>query len=180
MKAFLFAAFCSLVIQAASQAATIHGKVSLPAKPAQSAPASSYSRGVYLPSAPGQDSEPAGPAENSYIVVWAVPVDQPAPFVPPKEKLEIRQQNKTFVPHVLPVQVGSTVGFPNLDPLYHNVFSYSHAKRFDLGRYQKGKSKEVTFDKAGIVEVYCEIHENMLAYIVVVDSPYFTRADSEG
>ena len=180
MKNSLLVLGCSLILANAAQSALIQGKVSVPARSEKPAAASSYSRGEYLPAVTTQAAEPAESGEESWIVVWAKPQDGPATFVQPKGKLEMVQQNKTFSPHVLPIQTGSTVSFPNLDPLYHNVFSYSQAKRFDLGRYQQGKSKNITFDKPGIVEVYCEIHETMLAYIVVVDTPYFVRADKDG
>lgn len=162
------------------QAAQIHGKVNLPQAQAN-APVSAYSRGVFVPGA--LDKKPAGGAmegKEPKAIVWAVPPGASSGFVQPAEKPKMIQQNKEFIPSVLVVQTGTTVGFPNLDPLYHNVFSYSRAKRFDLGRYQQGKSKDITFDQAGVVEVYCEIHENMHAYILVVDTPYFTRTGKNG
>jgi hypothetical protein len=70
------------------------------------------------------------------------------------------------------VGVGTTVSFPNADPFFHNVFSYSSAKRFDLGRYPRGESKQVVFEEAGIVDVFCEVHEFMRSAVVVVESPY--------
>lgn len=77
------------------------------------------------------------------------------------------QRNQTFVPYVLPIVVGTTVTFPNSDRTYHNVFSFSKAKRFDLGRYGRGRSKSVRFDHPGVVRVFCEIHSHMSAYILV-------------
>jgi plastocyanin len=138
-----------------------------------------YSRGVMIPKLPDQ-AERKQTDEGPKIIVWAEPEAGEATFVLPKEKLEVKQQNKAFVPDLLAIQVGTTVGFPNLDPLYHNVFSYSKAKRFDLGRYSRGKSKDITFDEVGVVEVFCEIHENMHAFIIVVDTPYFTRSGKNG
>lgn len=164
-------------------AATITGKVSVPAASESGGGAGgSYSRGVYRPSADAGEKKPAEkPGEQmSDIVVWAEPAGGDAPFRKPETTPKMIQQNKTFVPHVLPIQTGTTVDFPNLDPLYHNVFSYSRAKRFDLGRYEEGKSKTITFDQPGIVDVFCEIHENMHAYILVLGSPWFARAASDG
>jgi len=83
------------------------------------------------------------------------------------------QRDTAFAPSIVPVRVGGTVGFPNRDPFFHNVFSYSSAQRFDLGRYPEGESKEVTFGEAGIVEVFCEVHEFMRGAIVVTENPYF-------
>jgi hypothetical protein len=75
---------------------------------------------------------------------------------------------------VLPIPVGSTVEFPNLDPIFHNVFSLSATRTFDLGRYPKGESKSVTFDQAGVVPVFCHIHSDMSAVIIVLEHSYFT------
>jgi len=90
------------------------------------------------------------------------------------------QRNETFVPHLLAITTGTTVDFPNSDRFYHNVFSFSKPKRFDLGRYAAGESKRVTFDKPGIVRVFCEIHSHMNAYILVFNHPYFAVSDEEG
>jgi plastocyanin len=95
--------------------------------------------------------------------------------------VEMGQRNFQFEVYALPVRVGTKVVFPNHDDAYHNVFSYSKAKRFDLGRYLKDESPAtVLFDKPGVVKLYCEIHEHMNAVIVVVDSPFFTTTDEEG
>jgi plastocyanin len=90
------------------------------------------------------------------------------------------QQNLTFIPHVLPIVVGTTVAFPNNDKVAHNVFSLSQAKKFNLGSYGPGMSKTVVFDKPGMVELRCDVHSEMLAYIAVLKSPYFGITDAEG
>lgn len=90
------------------------------------------------------------------------------------------QRNETFVPHVLAITTGTTVDFPNSDKFYHNVFSLSKTRRFDLGRYAAGESKHITFDRPGIVRVFCEIHSHMNAYILVFNHPYFAVTDEEG
>lgn len=90
------------------------------------------------------------------------------------------QKNITFAPHVLPVQVGATVDFPNSDPIFHNVYSISEAKKFNLGMYPKGMKKTVTFDRPGIVELRCNVHSEMKAYILVKDTPYFARTNRTG
>ncbi|OGG05643.1 MAG: hypothetical protein A3F83_04870 [Candidatus Glassbacteria bacterium RIFCSPLOWO2_12_FULL_58_11] len=162
------------------RAARLHGKVSLQQAEAK-APLSAYSRGVYVPGALDKKPAEGNPeGKEPKVIVWAEPVGAAPKFVQPAEKPRMIQQNKEFIPSVLAVQTGTTIGFPNLDPLYHNVFSYSKAKRFDLGRYQQGKSKDITFDQPGVVEVYCEIHENMHAYIMVIDTPYFTKTGKNG
>ncbi len=90
------------------------------------------------------------------------------------------QRNKTFVPHVLAIVAGSTVEFPNSDRTYHNVFSLSKTKSFDLGRYAVGRSKSVRFDRPGIVRVFCDIHSHMSAFILVFAHRYFAVAGEDG
>src|SRR5690348_3826628 len=94
---------------------------------------------------------------------------------------EVWQRGMQFRPAVLPVRVGTTVAFPNGDDFYHNVFSYSKPKRFDLGRYRKEDLPAMqTFDKPGVVKLYCEIHQNMRGVILVLDTPFFVRTDTNG
>jgi plastocyanin len=90
------------------------------------------------------------------------------------------QRQETFVPYALPVIVGTTVQFPNSDPIYHNVFSFSKPKRFDLGRYPQGRTKSVRFDRPGIVRVFCEIHSHMSAFILVFSHQFFASTDESG
>jgi len=90
------------------------------------------------------------------------------------------QRNETFVPHVLAITTGTIVDFPNSDRIYHNVFSLSKTKRFDLGRYPVGHSKQVRFDQPGIVRVFCDIHSHMNAFILVFSHPFFAVTDADG
>ena len=85
------------------------------------------------------------------------------------------QRNQTFLPYVLAIPVGTTVDFPNSDSTYHNVFSLSKARRFDLGRYPRGESRSVRFDRPGVVRVFCEIHSHMSAFILVFAHRYFAH-----
>jgi plastocyanin len=96
----------------------------------------------------------------------------------PRARLD--QRNETFVPHVLAIVAGTTVDFPNNDKTYHNVFSLSSTKTFDLGRYAVGRSKSVRFDRPGIVRVFCDIHSHMSAFILVFSHRYFAVTDDEG
>ncbi len=113
----------------------------------------------------------------SVVMLW--PAKGGAGKRTPKQRV-IEQREKTFAPHVLAVPVGSTVEFPNFDSIYHNVFSLSHAKAFDLGMYKNGDLREVKFDTAGIVRLGCNIHSNMSAYVVVVDAPHYVVAQADG
>jgi hypothetical protein len=85
-----------------------------------------------------------------------------------------------FVPGVLVVQVGDTVGFPNFDPFFHNVFSYSSAARFDLGRYPEGESKTAVMTEPGIVKVYCEVHNSMRGVIIVTENRFHAVVGEDG
>ena len=95
------------------------------------------------------------------------------PLAPPA----MAQKEQAFVPAVLAIPVGATVEFPNFDPYFHNVFSYSKTKKFDLGRYPKGEIHSVQFDSPGIAPIFCEIHYSMRAYIHVFETPYFAVSD---
>jgi len=112
--------------------------------------------------------------EHRNIVVYlrsAAPL--PSSASAPDRVFSMAQEGETFIPHVLPIPVGSTVEFPNRDPIFHNVFSLSGTRVFDLGRYPQGDSKSVKFDRTGIVPVFCHIHSDMSAIIMVLDNPYF-------
>jgi plastocyanin len=90
------------------------------------------------------------------------------------------QRNERFVPHLLAVMIGTIVEFPNSDRIYHNVFSLSRAKRFDLGRYAAGRSKAVRMDRPGVVRVFCDIHSHMSAFVLVFNHPFFDVTDTDG
>jgi plastocyanin len=116
------------------------------------------------------------PIENA--VIW---LDAPnAPRKPQTEKIVLDQRDMHFMPHVLAVQVGSVVDFPNHDRVFHNVFSLRDGKKFDLGLYPVGASKKIKFDRAGLSRIFCNIHPNMAAYVMTVDSPYFAVSDKKG
>lgn len=131
---------------------------------------------------PGARPAAAEPDSNPFAtVVLYLEAAPPAPAgrqapAPPI----MSQRGEQFRPHVLPVVVGTTVAFPNDDPIYHNVFSLASARTFDLGRYRKGQSKSVVFPSPGVVPVFCHIHADMSAYILVVDHPYFTVPNASG
>lgn len=102
-------------------------------------------------------------------------------FAPPAKNPVMDQKNLIFIPHLLPVLVGSTVDFPNNDTVRHNVFSPpKSAKPFNLGTYPAGEVKHVTFDKVGVVALLCNVHAEMSAYVVVLQNPYFALTDKDG
>jgi plastocyanin len=95
-------------------------------------------------------------------------------------RVELRQEGQQFVPRLLVVPVGSTISFPNADPVFHNVFSLSGARKFDLGYYPAGQTRAVTFDDPGIVQVYCHLHPNMYAAIVVAPNRWYAQPGEDG
>jgi plastocyanin len=105
--------------------------------------------------------------------------DAPARATPPVRQ-QIHQRNETFMPRVVAVPIGSEVEFPNDDPIYHNVFSLSRVKSFNLGRYPRGETRRVRFDKPGIVKVFCDIHSHMSATVIVFNHPWFAVPDENG
>jgi plastocyanin len=98
----------------------------------------------------------------------------------PKEPLEMKQLGKEFTPAVLVVPQGAAVGFPNLDPVFHNVFSVTPGNSFDLGLHKTGDTATVKLEAPGVVSVYCDIHPQMMGYLVVVSNPFFTRPAADG
>jgi plastocyanin len=126
----------------------------------------------------GVPAAPLAPAsEVRHVVVYLK--DAP-PRTQPPVRVEIVQRNETFVPRVVAVPVGSVVAFPNADPIYHNVFSLSRARPFNLGRYPRGQSREERFDKPGIVRVFCDIHSHMSATVIVFNHPWYAIPDAAG
>ena len=113
-------------------------------------------------------------------VVYLESAPQAAFDAPAPGRAALDQRNEQFVPYVLAITVGSTVDFPNSDLTYHNVFSLSKPKRFDLGRYPRGQSRAVRFDTPGVVRVFCEIHSQMSAWILVFAHRFFASTDAEG
>ena len=122
---------------------------------------------------------PLPPADRR-SVVYLDPAPRAAFDARDEPRARIDQRNESFVPHVLAVVAGTTVDFPNSDLIYHNVFSLSRTKSFDLGRYAAGRSKSVRFDRPGIVRVFCEIHSHMSAFILVFAHRYFAVTDPDG
>lgn len=122
------------------------------------------------------------PTPDAVVSVEGLPAAalSPKPSALGSRKALIDQRDLKFIPRVLPVLVGTTVDFPNDDHTWHNVFSKSEAKKFDLGLYPPGESRSVTFDKPGVVRVLCSAHPNMEAYVVVKAHRYFARSDERG
>jgi plastocyanin len=151
---------------------SVEGVVALP-KPTMARPLNQrYRTDVEVPEAP---------TDPPIAVVYLLS-DSPAKETSAAKPLvKMSQKNAMFDPELLAIQVGTVVDFPNLDDTYHNVFSYSKTKRFDLGRYRKEeKPATVLFDKPGVVSIHCEIHDRMRGTILVLETPYFQKSDASG
>ena len=156
----------------APQSGSITGHVTLTTRVRVPLPANAYpSRAV------GKHDAPAAPEIRNVVVYLK---DPPFRGALPVSRVELHQQNETFLPHVLAITKGSTVDFPNDDPFFHNVFSFSSVASFNLGRYPRGQNKLQKFTKAGLVKVFCDIHSHMSASILVLDHPYFAVPTTDG
>lgn len=114
--------------------------------------------------------------------IWLIPAE--GTVVPAQAGSDVHprlvQKNKSFEPHVLVVKVGAKVEFPNRDPFFHNVFSLFEGKRFDLGLYEAGSTRYVQFDKPGVSYIFCNIHAEMSAVVIAVNTPYYAVSNAEG
>lgn len=155
---------------AGAPAATVEGRVALPK--ARSTPVVNQRYEIV--------AKAGVLSTNPPVAVVYLEGDFPRPAVAPVA--EMRQKDLTFLPSLLPVQLGTRVEFPNLDDAYHNIFSFSPPKRFDLGRYRSDERPvpSQTFDVAGLVTLRCDIHEHMRALILVLATPHFVLTDAEG
>jgi len=113
---------------------------------------------------------PSTDGGSAMVAVALESLDHPTPLIVPDTPFVMAQENTAFVPDLMVVPVGATVTFPNRDAFFHNVFSYSPPRNFDLGRYPKGETRTVTFEMSGIVRLFCEIHASMFASIAVVNT----------
>ena len=121
------------------------------------------------------EAKSAEAAKPAPVVVWVEGIQK---FEVPKEKPQISQKDAQFTPSFLVVVAGQTVEMPNNDNIAHNVFSFSPTKKFNLGIYPKGESKDVTFDQTGVVEIFCSIHRHMNAKVMIVPNPSFAQTNA--
>ena len=174
-----------LAIRAVSE---IHGKITITKRDvpdgmssmgASHGGYSAHGRHDAVLSSSAMHANPSPPSERAVVFVVSDELDRGEYPVTDKTPV-LDQKDLQFHPQVLPVLVGTTVSFPNRDNLFHNVFSYSQAKEFDLGRYPQNDSRTVMFDKPGVVRVYCDIHSSMSATILVLQNPFFATPDDNG
>jgi plastocyanin len=164
-----------LILVAATESAeepgtAIEGIVAIPERPAPPAP-----NPRYQVKTAGAIGPPEPPAAIVFVEAAGRPVGAGT------RRAEMAQHHYQLEPGLLPIEKGTVVAFPNYDDEYHSLFSYSKPKRFDLGRYRKGEDPaELSFDQAGLVKLFCEIHDHMRGQILVLETPYFTKTTAEG
>ncbi len=171
---------CVLAAATVAAGADIHGTIIIDRKLSRhnvTASMGMYQRGVAVELGADGELDPLE-FERSHVAVYLEGGPQsPAAEFP---KASIEQRDRRFVPDLVVIPAGATVAFPNFDPIFHNVFSLSKAKSFDLGNYREGQSRLVTFPVPGLVAVYCHLHSNMAASIVVAPSRWAVRVDKDG
>jgi plastocyanin len=173
---FRLLAWCALGLSVGS-AGQIEGTIIIQrrlTRPKVTVAASAYERGAIVRPDSTGDADPLA-FERAHVVIFLEGSLESTPVT-----AVMNQKNKEFVPDLLAIPSGSTVSFPNLDPIFHNVFSLSKPREFDLGNYPMNKTRLVTFPKPGIVFVNCHLHPNMTAVIVVTPNSFFTRSDGTG
>src|SRR5437879_5032015 len=171
------AVMLSVVGLSTVRAADVEGMVKIQHKLTKhrvTAPASSYERGGAVRLASDHADDPLT-FERTRVVIYLEGQLASEPLTATME-----QKNRKFIPDTLVIPAGSTVSFPNLDPIFHNVFSLSKPKTFDLGNYPKDHTRTITFSKPGIVYVDCHLHPNMAAVIVVTPNQWSAKADAAG
>ncbi len=169
-----------LLLALHAQAGDIHGRALITKRLTKKAlsPIVYNLRGTAAPITP-RDTEPVNEFDHM-VVILETGKDGPKLRPKPAVTETLNQQGARFEPDLIVVPIGSTVDFPNSDPIFHNVFSLSKAQPFDLGYYPQGQSRTVKFNNPGVVQVYCHIHANMYAAIVVTASPWFQKPSADG
>jgi len=164
---------------APARAGVIRGTVRASATPAPAPVMNAYpGRASAMP---GGMMPVRGRVTDAVVYIARIPVEVESTLVrSPQPRHELAQKDEAFVPRVVAVARGGEVDFPNRDPIYHNVFSLSPTRRFDLGKYRQGHSKTVRFDRAGVVKVYCDIHAEMEAFVLVLSNHAFAQPSADG
>jgi plastocyanin len=171
-------AICAAGVMAQDVTGTILIKKQL-TKPSVTAPVSVYQRGPAVQLSKDADDGPIA-YEMSRVVIYLEGPQMADGGAAVHPVQQIQQLDRRFMPDLVVVPIGSAVSFPNLDPIFHNIYSLSKAKTFDLGSYDKGETRKVVFPKPGIVQIYCHLHPNMAATVVVTPNRWYAKPDAKG
>lgn len=177
---FTHAVIAGLLLASAAHAGAIRGTLRI----SSAGPGAAPKLNAY-PGSAGAIAGAHGPRHGQVTdaVVYVTRVPAAAESVLAARRLprpKLAQKNEAFVPRVVPIAAGMAVDFPNLDPIYHNVFSLSPPRRFDLGKYPRGQSRSVVFPRPGLVQVFCDIHSNMAAFVLVLPNHAFAQPAADG
>ncbi|MBK7368973.1 MAG: hypothetical protein IPJ04_14015 [Candidatus Eisenbacteria bacterium] len=164
----------------ASDAAVLRGTLAVPAAPPAAHHMNAYPG--HADAMPSHTMAPRGAVNDAVLWIERIPAaaESALAAAPAPARPKLAQKDQCFMPRVVSVAAGGSVDFPNQDPIYHNVFSVSTTRRFDLGKYPKGKSRSVLFPKPGIVNVYCDIHSDMAAFVIVTPNRAYTQPNADG
>jgi plastocyanin len=183
MRLKLLIVFCATVSFAACAAAqNITGTILIKkrlTKPSVTAAVSVYQRGTAVKLGKDSEDDPIEFELSRVVIYLQGPISTESGGAG-AAATEIEQLDRRFTPDLVVIPAGATVAFPNMDPIFHNIYSLSRAKSFDLGSYDKGQTRKISFPKPGIVEVYCHLHPNMEATIVVTPNRWYARPDRTG
>jgi len=174
LQCCIFAIAVHLPAQAITGTIVIKRKLT---RPSVTANISIYQRGATVKLGKDSDQDPIAYERSRVVVYLEAPVSGTAATT---DAPQVQQLDRRFMPDLVVVPVGSTVSFPNMDPIFHNIYSLSKPRSFDLGSYDKGQTRKVAFPKPGIVEIYCHLHPNMQATVVVTPNRWFTQPDRDG
>jgi plastocyanin len=176
----ILCAIATLAIEVSAQ--DITGTILIKKKltrPSVTSSVSVYQRGTTIKTAKDSQGDPIAYERSRVVVYLEGPESLGADSaIPPA--VQIQQIDRRFAPDLVIAPVGSTISFPNMDPIFHNIYSLSKPKSFDLGSYDKGETRKVTFPKPGIVEIYCHLHPNMAATVFVTPNHWYARPDASG
>lgn len=184
MRARIATALCAACLWGSlALAQSITGTVEIKrrlSRPSVAVPVSVYQRGTVVAVAHDAATDPIA-YEQSRVAIYLEGATPPREDNSDKKPLaQMKQADRRFVPDFVVISAGSSVLFPNMDPIFHNIYSLSKAKSFDLGNYDQGQSRKVNFPKAGIVDVFCHLHSNMAATIVVAPTRWYAQPDRAG
>jgi plastocyanin len=174
----MLAALLLVAVASPCPAGVLRGVVRVPAAPVRPAAVTS-AYGGRAGALPGAHRPERGSVADAVLYIERLSAGADSALEMPGRSA-LAQEGQAFVPRVIAVPVGGLVDFPNHDPIFHNVFSLSPPRRFDLGKYPRGQSRTVRFDRPGLVNVYCDIHSNMEAFILVVPNRAFARPGPDG